>query len=65
MTVRLSTDRSAVVDDAQKWHPIDKRTPRGAKLQLINRKAGVATYGVLRERDDYWTHWAPMPVFED
>ena len=44
---RLTASRAAVVQDGYYWRPIDEKTPRGAKLQLINRQAGVAAYGVL------------------
>lgn len=62
---KLSTDRSTIVDRDYKWLPIDERTPRGVKLQLINRKAGVAQYGRLGTAESFYTHWAPLPTFKD
>ncbi len=62
---QLSTDRSAAVDRDYKWLPIDANTPRGVKLQLINKTAGVAQYGRLGTREDFFTHWAPLPTFKD
>lgn len=61
----LSTDRAAAVDRGYKWLPIDADTPRGVKLQLINRVAGVAQYGRLGTVETFYTHWAPLPTFED
>lgn len=55
----------AVVDTLYHWRPIDASTQRGAKLQLINRTAGVATYGALGTDPGHWTHWAPLPTFGD
>lgn len=57
--------RFAVVDTLYHWRPIDASTPRGSKLQLINRSAGVATYGSLGTDPCHWTHWAPLPTFKD
>ena len=61
----MTTDRAAVVSDGFQWRPIDARTPRGCKLQLINRAAGVACYGTLGTVPHFWTHWAPLPTFAD
>jgi len=58
-----STGR-AVVDRTIPWRPIDANTPRNCKLQLINRSAGVAQYGALKGEEGFFTHWAPLPVFE-
>ena len=65
MTATPTTDstRVAVVDDTYHWRKIDGNTPRGSKLQLINRGAGVATYGTLGTDPGHWTHWAPLPTF--
>lgn len=62
---RPSTDSAAVVSDGFHWLPIDERTPRGCKLQLINREAGVACHGVLGTEAHFWTHWAPLPTFAE
>ena len=62
---RPSTDRAAVVSDSVSWRPIDADTPRGCKLQLINRSAGVAAYSTLGTHPEFWTHWAPLPTFPD
>lgn len=58
---RVTASRSAVVHDGYNWRPIDANTPRGAKLQLINKRAGVAVYGTLGTHTTHWTHWAPLP----
>ena len=62
---RPSTDGAAVVAPRFPWKPINQQTPRNCKLQLINRAAGVACYGVLGLNPGHWTHWAPLPTFED
>jgi len=64
-TVTQTTDRAAVVDKGYHWRLIDERTPRGTKLQLVRRDAGVALYGVLGSDNEFFTHWAPLPTFED
>lgn len=63
----MTTDstKSALVDHGYHWRPITAATPRGVKLQLINRQAGVAIYGKLGKANDFWTHYAPLPTFED
>ena len=53
--------KSAAVSTTQAWLPIDQDTPRGVKLQLISRPAGVATYGTLTAKVSHFTHWAPLP----
>ena len=63
--VKISSDRSTAVDHAYPWLPISAATPRGVKLQLINRSAGVAIYGIYTMNDMFWTHWAPLPKFKD
>ena len=54
----------ACVDTKYHWRPITADTPRGVKLQLVNKPAGVAVYGKLGTGNDFWTHWAPLPTFE-
>lgn len=66
---QLQTDSSssAVVDQSYYWLPIDSNTPRACKLQLINKQAGVAMYGILdytSVEDMFWTHWCPLPKFK-
>lgn len=62
MNYRISSDKAAAVAPAWHWLPIDENTPRGVKLQLINRAAGVAVYGHHTGHGD-WTHWAPLPTW--
>lgn len=63
MPIKPTSDRAAIVDTTYHWREIDEDTPRGTKLQLINRRAGVATYGQIFGSDCFWTHWAPLPTF--
>lgn len=66
MTEPIAQDssRAALVDKGYHWRPIAADTSRSAKLQLINRPAGVAVYGALGT-SKFWTHWAPLPTFAD
>lgn len=64
MTPTNDSTRTAVVDRRYHWRPIDASTPRGTKMQLINRDAGVACYGQLGTGVHFWTHWAPLPTVE-
>lgn len=64
MNFQLSTDRTTVVDPNYFWIPRSEATPSaGSKVQVINRSGGCATYGNWNHRDDFWTHWAPLPKF--
>ncbi len=54
-----STKTVAVATDVY-WMPIDKDTPRSAKLQLLSI-GGVAQYGVLQADTSFYTHWCPLP----
>ena len=64
MSIKDTNDKAATVDTEYHWRLIDADTPRGTKLQLINRRAGVATYGQIFGSDSFWTHWAPLPSFK-
>ena len=59
-----STGTAAVATDYY-WLPIDENTPRGVKMNLINRAAGVTHIGVYLSSDKYYTHWAPLPTFKE
>lgn len=63
-THTLNSDSIAVISLDTQWIPIDEHTPRGAKLQLISKKYGVAQYGIHMPGDMYFTHWYPMPSFK-
>ena len=52
------------VDPDYKYKKIDANTPRGQKLILINKSAGVAIMGVLQSDDTFFTHYACLPTFE-
>lgn len=64
MTIKETHDKAATVDSQYHWRPIDEDTPIGTKVQLINRRYGVATYGQVYSSDTFWTHWAPLPTFK-
>lgn len=65
MTIRTTNTGAAVVNTQTRWIPIDETTPRGTKLQLINKEARVAVYGLLGTHEGFFTHWHPLPVFDD
>ena len=65
MTIRISTDKSCLVDTELKWQKIDKDTPIGVKMLLINREYGCATVGIhWGYPTGVFTHWAPLPTFK-
>ena len=59
MTTKQSSDGAAYVDTDYFWQPIET-CPTSAKVQLLS-KYGVAVYGIYHGKDDFWTHWAPLP----
>jgi len=59
----LNGNKTVAIDPEYHWREIDKDTPRGVKIQLINKADGVAMYGALISSDRYFTHWAPLPTF--
>lgn len=68
MTAKVNNtnrDQTVAVDHSYHWQLITDQTPRGKKLQLINKNAGVATYGSLGTEPSFWTHWAPLPTFKN
>jgi hypothetical protein len=62
----MTTDstKTAAIDRQYHWLPIDKDTPIGVKVQLINKAAGVASYGAHKRGDTFYTHWSPLPTFK-
>lgn len=62
MPAELNKEQTVAVDRDYYWRPIAE-CPVGVKVQLINRRYGVAVYGHYSGRSGFWTHWAPLPVF--
>lgn len=60
----IKTTHTTTSDTAYHWLPVGPTTPRGTKIQLIDRRAGVARYGSYDPKDQHITHWAPLPTFE-
>jgi hypothetical protein len=54
-----STQTVAVAVDTY-WLPIDGKTPRNVKVQLLTI-GGIAQYGALGKDISFYTHWAPLP----
>ena len=63
MTHCINSKGTACFSQALTWQAIDEHTPVGAKLQLINKNANVAQYGVYSGKPGFWTHWAPLPAW--
>ncbi len=62
MTHKLTANGAAVVAPAIHWLPIDKDTPIGARMLLIQKSQGVA-YVRSRQAYDGFDHWFPLPTF--
>lgn len=57
-------DRTVAVSTEVCWMPIDDKTPLGVKMMLINKRQGIAVISIRRAQDS-WTHWFPLPRFEE
>jgi hypothetical protein len=63
MTIKLTKDRSAVVDTAIKWLPVGTvPQPIGARCLTINRRHGSTRLDIWSPKSDA-THWHPLPTF--
>jgi hypothetical protein len=56
--IRLSSDKSTMIDDEYFWLPMES-CPVNVKVQLLGD--GVAIYGVWDGKEDFWKGWAPVP----
>jgi len=65
MNYTLDSTGTALVCKNWRYQPITDETPRGKVMQLINKDAKRAQVGVLLKGDTHWTHFAPLPTFED
>lgn len=64
MTVRLTSDKVALVDTRLKYLPIDPKDPPKGKVILINRyyrQPVVGEYQAVHK----WTHYFPLPTFSE
>ena len=63
---RLSSDGAALIDPASVWVEIsdENKPPAGVKMQLINKKLGIATIGTYDKNKSDFTHYAGLPYFE-
>lgn len=64
VSIKKTSDGQAVVDTTIHWISVEDAPPPSGKLQLINERLGVATYGNYMKGQN-WTHWAPLPTFKD
>ena len=56
---KIDSSGAAAVDPDYFWQPMTT-CPRGVKVQLLG-KGGVAMYGNYNGKDQFYTHWAPLP----
>ena len=64
--LRRSSDGAALIDPASSWIEIsdENQPPAGVKMQLINRKLGIATIGTSDKEKSEFTHYAGLPKFD-
>jgi hypothetical protein len=60
MNHKLNSSKTVAVSIDTYWIPIDEKTPKGVKLQLLSI-GGVAQYSVLQQDTSFFTHWCPVP----
>ncbi len=59
-------DNVVAVSTSVYWIPIDDTTPRNVKVLAINQhQSGVAIQAEIRNDDDWFSHWHPLPKFKD
>lgn len=61
--ISIDSTEAALVSKENYWRPIDKDTPIGVKLLVINKPSGVLTSTVLGSREPFFTHYYPVPSF--
>lgn len=59
MTVKLTNDRAAAVDQDYFWRSLET-CPLSAKVQLLTQ-GGVAVYGQYSQGQTGYLGWAPLP----
>jgi hypothetical protein len=59
MTVKVTADRAAAVDQGYFWLPLDT-CPLSVKVQLLTT-TGVAVYGQYNKGMTGYQGWAPLP----
>lgn len=62
-TIKISSDRVAVVDLEYFWRPLES-CPASAKVQLLTT-GGVAVYGHYSQGQKGYLGWAPLPKRPD
>ena len=60
---KITSDGAAAVTKESIWMPIDKNTPRGVSMWLINKRSNVAQKGHHNPEDKFFDHWFPLPTF--
>lgn len=60
---KLDSSKTTLVATDFFWKPIDKDTPLGVKLLVINKPHGVLTTSILGPHESYFTHYQAVPKF--
>jgi hypothetical protein len=65
--LRRSSDGAALIDPTSVWVEIsdENQPPAGVKMQLINKKLGIATIGFYEKESNQFSHYAGLPIFQD
>ncbi len=65
--MRVSSDGAALIDPACRWVKISEKNqpPTGVKMQLIDKRLGIATIGTYDKEKTSFSHYAGLPVFSD
>jgi len=59
-------DNTVAVSTSVYWMPINDDTPRNVKVLAINRKkSGVAIQAEIRNDEEWFDYWHPLPKFKD
>ena len=62
MTIKITNDKAAAVDDEYHWRPLET-CPLSVKVQLLTT-GGVAVYGQFSGQPGF-LGWAPLPKRPD
>ena len=61
---KITADGVAAVAPSCHWIPIDKNTPTGKAMWLINKAANSAQKSVYLPGEKFFDHWFPFPTFK-
>lgn len=64
MNYKITSDGAAIVAPDVKWLSIDEFTPIGVRMQLVDKAQNIAFTRVHRKGDGF-THWFPVPTYDE